>query len=303
SSGGVKSGWAASSTRVRGVADGEDGVSDELVECLDRPNDGGLAAVWNEFRRTTLRAEPSRAELATHARAVEHERGCIVGRTEAEEADRMVGCPRSSATDASVGRCIGSDETLDNPAVIARSIAAALIVGLGAFVVFAVHMQTRTFPRPPVAVGTSEVTCQAPNILAAVLSVLVEVPGVRPAPEPGSIPPGFVPVRVVVCMEGAQPDVDAAHAPAVEETIREGDLSAVMVALSRPSQPKSPFSLSDCALSLGRPAVIWLVNAAGIGIRPAVPTERSCGQMSADPFIAINALPIVERRIHNLDVY
>ena len=184
---------------------------------------------------------------------------------------------------------------------ITRWIAAALAVGLGAFVVFAVYMQTRTFPRPPVAVGTSEVTCRAPNIVAAVLSASVEVPGVGPAPEPGSIPPGFVPVRVVVCMEGAQPDVDAAHGRAVVETIREGDLSAVMVALSRPSQPKSPFSLSDCSLSFGRPAVIWLVDAAGIGIRPAVPTERSCGQMSADPFVAINALPIVDRRIHNLD--
>ncbi|MBT2263551.1 hypothetical protein [Rhodococcus erythropolis] len=182
---------------------------------------------------------------------------------------------------------------------------AVVLAVLGGLLTFAIHIHTRTVARPPEAITTTHVTCLAPNILAAIITdpaATTTAPSIAPAPEPGSIPAGFTPTRVVVCTE-LPPESTPAHTPAVLETIRDGDLTAVTTTLTQPSQPKSPFSLSDCTISLGRPAAIWLTDAHGNAIRPSIPTERSCGHMNPAPFTAINALPVTQRHIHPLDTH
>ncbi|MGC0367100.1 hypothetical protein ABH922_005152 [Rhodococcus sp. 27YEA15] len=165
-------------------------------------------------------------------------------------------------------------------------------------------VESRTLPSPPDAIATRDITCEAPNVLGAITTDPVrEIPGIPPAPEAGAVPEDFTPVRVVTCSESAEVEGNDPLSRRVDETVRDGDLSEIMAALSQPSRPKSPFSWSDCNFSLGRQPVVWLVDAQGNGIRPAIPSDRSCGMPSAAPLAAIYDLPVVDHSTYTVQAY
>lgn len=187
---------------------------------------------------------------------------------------------------------------------IGRWIAAVVVLLCAGVVAVYFTVESRTLPSPPDAIVTHDVTCEAPNVLGAIMTDPVrEVPGIQPAPDPGTVPKDFVAVQVVTCSESNDVVDNDPLARAVDKTVRGGDLSELMAALSQPSRPKSPFSWSDCNFSLARQPVVWLVDAQGSGIRPAIPIDRDCGTPSAAPLAAIYELPVVDHSTYTVQAY
>lgn len=187
---------------------------------------------------------------------------------------------------------------------IGRWIVAVVVLICAGIVAVYFTVESRTLPSPPDAIATHDVTCEAPNILGAIMTDPIrEVLGIQPAPDAGAVPKDFAPVQVVTCSESTDVEDDDPLSRAVDETVRDGDLSELMAALSQPSRPKSPFSRSECNFSLARQPVVWLVDAQGYGVRPAVPSDRSCGMPSAAPFAAIHELPVVDHTTYTVQAY
>ncbi|RAL31685.1 hypothetical protein CVN56_26315 [Rhodococcus sp. AQ5-07] len=188
---------------------------------------------------------------------------------------------------------------------IGRRIAAAVVlVCIGSFAVYFMRVESRTLPSLPDAIVTHDVTCEAPNVLGAIMTDPVrEVPGIPSAPDAGAVPKDFAAVQVVTCSESTDVEGSDPLVRVVDETVRGGDLSELMAAVSQPSRPKSPFSRRDCNFSLARQPVVWLVDARGNGFRPSIPSDRSCGMPSAAPFAAIYELSVVDHSTYTVQAY
>jgi len=159
----------------------------------------------------------------------------------------------------------------------------------------------------------------------------------RHAPASGSVPRGFEPVRVVECRTGLvpltlpsqelvpssgvvpseqstpapgesqQPSAPApvsgsaqpvAPAPvSVLEVVREGELDALLAALSRPSDPV-PFN-QVCAAMLELPPQVYLVDALGRAVRPSWPVD-ACGFVQADARAALAHVPELRTSLRTL---
>ena len=122
-------------------------------------------------------------------------------------------------------------------------------------------------------------------------SSAVEAGGRLPAPRPGDIPDDFEAVAVVICRE-AGPDRTHGDRVVYEEARLEGDVDAVIAALTRTS-PTLPHGSSSCTFIYMRAPAIFLVDADGRAVRPQVPSD-SCGHPSPDVLQALGALTETE---------
>lgn len=146
--------------------------------------------------------------------------------------------------------------------------------------------------------GLVEPTCLAGNLLASA-GLVGTAP---PAPEPTSIPDDFEPVRVVTC-EGS--DGTDENVTWVEEH-RQGDLSAVLAGYELPTDPLKTTRINGvdvrtCRVDQMTPPVVWLVDAHGLAMRPALPTGE-CGEYKWDAITAIRALPVTQTIGHLIPV-
>lgn len=141
-------------------------------------------------------------------------------------------------------------------------------------------------PAPPgaaqIAVGGPD--CLADEVLAALpLAGPASERSKRPAPEAGTVPPGFDAVQVVECrapgLTLSTPSTSTATAApatpiAVVEVVLTGDLGPLLVALARPSDPV-PRDLACPAMFEFQPQ-IYLEDARGRAVRPQWPVD-ACG--------------------------
>ncbi|MGN8246946.1 hypothetical protein ACTHAM_000614 [Cellulomonas soli] len=170
----------------------------------------------------------------------------------------------------------------------AAAVASALALGLlGACA--SPRAEADAVPVAPVAASGD---CLAPQVLAALglpQDVLASRSPHADAPQAGRVPEGFVPVSVLVCeLDGTLRDSEGVWS-AVTATRLEGDLDALVAALSVPSSARSDGGGTVCAQESPVPPVLWLVDAMGRAVRPLWPTDR-CGAPQSGVGDALGAL-------------
>ncbi len=126
-------------------------------------------------------------------------------------------------------------------------------------------------------------TCVAANVLA-VHGIPSQSPNTH---EPIHVPDNFEPTTVITC----EPDwIGASETRSktvmVIETHRTGDLSAVLDAYAQPTDRRDFTCLVDQAL----PPSVWLVDSAGLGMRPILP-QNECGGFKGESILEIGKLP------------
>ncbi|WP_449385723.1 hypothetical protein [Cellulomonas soli] len=144
----------------------------------------------------------------------------------------------------------------------------------------------------PVAQVAATADCLAPQVLAE-LGLPDDVLASRSphvdAPAAGRVPSDFVAVSVLACaLDGTLRDSEGVWS-AVTATRLEGDLDALVTALSRPSTSPTQGSPAACVPPDQIPPVLWLVDAMGRAVRAAWPTDP-CGAPQPGVDDALGAL-------------
>jgi len=111
--------------------------------------------------------------------------------------------------------------------------------------------------------------------------------------KPGRIPDGFVPVTAYRCdqiLTAVTPGVETPQPAPAPPYAYEGDLSALVAALTEPDDPAWD---GACALMMKIAADIWLEDPAGTVIRAGHPVD-GCGQPKVDAvYDALKELTLV----------
>lgn len=94
-------------------------------------------------------------------------------------------------------------------------------------------------------------------------------------PKPGSIPEDFVPTGAVLCDRGERTSADGAVLQVGLER-RAGDIESLLTYLARPSERSSRPDDLVCPAMAVTPAWLFLTDAGGRWVTPAVPTD-ACG--------------------------
>lgn len=154
-----------------------------------------------------------------------------------------------------------------------------------------------TTPRADIA-GLVEPACLAGNLLAGA-GLVSEAP---PAPQPTAIPPDFEPVRVVTCERSDSTDANVTWI----EQHRQDDLTAVLAGYELPTDALRTTQINGvdvrtCRVDQMTPPIVWLVDAQGLAMRPALPTG-GCGEYKWDAITAIHALPVTQTIGHLIPV-
>src|SRR5690625_4646734 len=179
-------------------------------------------------------------------------------------------------------------------------------------------------PTPPAEIVESGANCLVDAVVDGLTGMPPQDTG-NPGPAPGVVPPGFEPVEVVACrtplidsltepsahelvprlddpdpeaiVEVPEPGDDHLRRLTVEEVSLGGDLTPLLDALARESEPPTD---GACMAMYEVKPVIFLVDAAGRPVRPQWPVNE-CGCLHAGAAETLAQLTERDTTVHHVD--
>jgi len=113
------------------------------------------------------------------------------------------------------------------------------------------------------------------------------------APEPGTVPDGFVAAEATLCAIAMGEEIDETMTSAIKQTSYAGDLTSLVAAINMPSDPRSN---GPCTMEFEFVPELFVIAETGEAIRAAWPVN-GCGKTKPGIREALADLEIVDEQL------